>query len=107
MLQNRFQTVHMNSSGGIARFSNREECYSNSQWSVNILSLKLMSYQLQGLLFMLEIPFDADEGWLGLLKRFSTGEEGCYCEDCVVKDGGGHGVGYHVYGNGGNEEAIY
>jgi hypothetical protein len=31
---------------GIARFSNREECYSNSQWSVNILSLKLMSHQL-------------------------------------------------------------
>jgi hypothetical protein len=56
---------------------------------------------------MLEIPFDADVGWLGLLKRFSTGEEACYCEDCVVKDGGGHGVGYHVYGNGGNEEAIY
>jgi hypothetical protein len=56
---------------------------------------------------MLETPFDADVGWLGLLKRFSTGEEACYCEDCVVKDGGGHGVGYHVYGNGGNEEAIY
>jgi hypothetical protein len=56
---------------------------------------------------MLEIPFDADVGWMGLFQRFSTGEEGCYCEDCVVKNGGGHCVGYHVYGNGGNEEAIY
>lgn len=66
----------MNSCGGIARFSNREERYSNSQWSVNILTLKMILHQLQGFLLMLEIPFDTDVGWLGLLKEFSTGEEG-------------------------------
>jgi len=58
-------------------------------------------------LFMLETPFHADDGWLGLVTGISTGEEGRYCKDCVAKNGGGHGVSDHIYGDRVNEETIY
>ena len=107
MLQHRFKTKYMYSSCiGVARFSNHEECYGSSQWAVNILILKMIPHHLQGFLFMLEISFDTDIGWLGLVTGVSTGEEGGYCEGCVVKNRDGHRLGDHVYGDGENEDAV-
>src|SRR5277367_2924180 len=104
MLQNRFKTIHMNTPRlGIPLFSNQEKSYGNGQWSANILTLKMMPHHLQRVLFMLEIPFETDTRGLRWIIRLSTGEEGGYCDGCVVKNRGVYGVGDHVCGDGFSE----
>lgn len=49
---------------------------------------------------MLEIPLETDFRGLRLIIGVSTGEEGGYCEGCVVKNRRVHGVGDHVYADG-------